>query len=106
MRTVWLSFCDPDRPKGQRFLGVAIVDVTDEEVEGSILYLHLHYPKAQPGAEVIHAAMRKAHETGCNPGGEVNSWELSEGSPELSAPRNRLMQQAELEILDLVKSRK
>lgn len=47
-RLWWLSFCDPSRPKGQHFLGVVFV-------EGSNAY----------------QAMMKAHELGCNPGGEV-----------------------------------
>lgn len=30
-RTFWLSFVDETRPEGDRFLGVCIVDVTDED---------------------------------------------------------------------------
>ncbi len=44
----WLSFVDPDRPEGQRFLGVSIVHADDQ----------------------IHAVQR-AWDLGCNPGGEI-----------------------------------
>ena len=46
----WLSFCDTDRPVGQRFLGVAIVEGTD-----------------------LASAITEAWERQCNPGGEVLS---------------------------------
>lgn len=44
----WLSFCDPGRPQGNRFLGCAIVASTD----------------------MTHAIIT-AHRLGINPGGEV-----------------------------------
>lgn len=44
----WMSFIDPDKPQGQRFLGVAICQ----------------------GADIGEAA-KNAWEHGCNPGGEV-----------------------------------
>jgi hypothetical protein len=44
----WLSFCDPGRPVGQKFLGACIV----------------------PASGMV-GAIRVAHEQGCNPGGEV-----------------------------------
>lgn len=44
----WLSFCDPDRPKGTQFLGAAIVE-----------------------GENFLVAVMNAHALGCNPGGEV-----------------------------------
>ena len=50
----WLSFCDPDRPRGQQFLGACIVEVSEErDAMGESL------------------AVVKAHRMGCNPGGEV-----------------------------------
>lgn len=45
----WLSFVDEDRPEGQRFLGVAIVDAPD-------------VPGAFAG---------RAWDLGCNPGGQI-----------------------------------
>jgi hypothetical protein len=44
----WLSFCDPNRPEGQRLLGGCIVQ-----------------------ADSMAQAMIEAHIQGCNPGGEV-----------------------------------
>jgi hypothetical protein len=44
----WLSFADPDRPEGERFLGVAIVEGDD-----------------------AMDAMQTAWNLGCNPGGEI-----------------------------------
>ncbi len=44
----WLSFCDPDAPTGEQFLGACIVDAVDEIT-----------------------AVRVAHILGINPGGEV-----------------------------------
>jgi hypothetical protein len=45
---MWLSFCDPTKPKGEQFLGACVV----------------------PGNNVgLGAAV--AHSLGCNPGGEV-----------------------------------
>jgi hypothetical protein len=46
----WLSFCDPTRPKGSRFLGVAMVGALDFE----------------DGVE-------EAWRFGCNPGGEIQA---------------------------------
>jgi len=46
----WLSFRDPDRPEGSRFLGVAIIQ-----------------------AATLAAAMTRSHRLGVNPGGEVAS---------------------------------
>lgn len=44
----WLSFVDPERPKGTRFIGVALVEADD-----------------------FGLAVQLAHRKGCNPGGEV-----------------------------------
>jgi hypothetical protein len=49
----WLSFVDPHRPEGTRFLGVALVE-----------------------AETMADALRRAWSSGCNPGGEVEAYEL------------------------------
>jgi hypothetical protein len=51
----WLSFCDPDKPSGQRFLGVAIVEGDD-----------------------LRDAVQNAWELKINPGGEVMSAEVTE----------------------------
>lgn len=69
----WLSFTDPDRPEGQRFLGVAIVDAPD----------------------VLGAWVGRAWELGCNPGGQVAAaGPLSDGVMDENVPethRRRLL---------------
>lgn len=49
--TIWMSFCDPGKPKGEQFLGVIIT-------------------RAKGAAH----AMIKVHELGINPGGEILSY--------------------------------
>jgi hypothetical protein len=69
----WLSFADPDLPKGTQFLGVAIVQA------GSFL-----------------GALSDCNQRGINPGGEVNGVEIP---PEHVPPehlRNRLLSMADL----------
>lgn len=102
VRTYWLSFVDPDRPAGQRFLGVAIVEVTATEAAAARPRLP---PQAKPGMEWHGAALRKAWQTGCNPGGEVEHYELDPAhlaSAPSALPRHRLMQKPELQALGLI----
>lgn len=54
-RYFWLSFCDPERPVGEQFLGVVVTKACG--------FLN---------------AVKKAHELGINPGGGVKSWEIPE----------------------------
>jgi hypothetical protein len=49
----WLSFCDPAKPKGEQFLGVALVEADD-----------------------LPSATRRAWREGCNPGGEIAGFDL------------------------------
>ena len=49
----WLSFCDPRRPRGKKFVGACIVE----------------------GRNIAEAA-RTAWAMGCNPGGEIMGYEL------------------------------
>lgn len=49
----WLSFADPDRPKGEHFLGLCIV----------------------PGGNPVQAG-QIAWALGCNPGGQVAAYQL------------------------------
>lgn len=101
-KTFWLSFCDDERPKGEQFLGVAVVDVTEEDAADAFGDLSLRFPHAQPGAEWLAAAVRKAHETGCNPGGEVMSMEMPPEWPDFgTCPRNKLLSKARLRELAL-----
>ena len=54
MTTFWLTFSDPDASSDKRFLGVAIFDMDESEGELDV-------------AEIV----RRAHELGINPGGQV-----------------------------------
>lgn len=102
IKTFWLSFCDEDRPKGQQFLGVCVVDVTDEMVELEKIDLDLRFPRHAPGAEWIAAATRKAWAEGCNPGGQVASVECPQDHPDiLRYPRNRLLSKYDLAELNI-----
>lgn len=51
MKWWWMSFKDPGRPRGQRFLGVCVVR-----------------------AEDLPGALRTSWLMKCNPGGEVATW--------------------------------
>lgn len=68
----WLSFADEDKPAGQTFLGVLIVE-----------------------AYGFFDAMRISHEKGLNPGGEVRGFQIDPADhPE--ALRNRLLKKSDL----------
>lgn len=99
-KTFWLSFCDPEKPKGQQFLGACVVSVMAEEVEAAAIEVLLRFPQAQDGAEYIAAATRKAHRLGCNPGGEVASVEVQSDHPMLTHyPQGVLMDRVALEAI-------
>src|SRR3989442_8173552 len=99
----WLSFSGPDLPEGQRFLGVAIVDITEEDAAA----IHDEV-EATPGGRArapgdttldwLAAAIREAHEMGCNPGGQVSLARIDQ-APAFAekgprCPRNRLLSKA------------
>ena len=102
-KTFWLSFADPDRPPGQQFLGVCLVDVDDADALLAKADLLQRFPQHRAGAEWIAAATRKAHVLGINPGGQVMSAELAPDEPLLArAPRNRLLSRDELAVRGLI----
>lgn len=45
-RIFWLSFCDTDRPKGQQFLGVSVVDVTEEQIAEAATEVAKRFPSS------------------------------------------------------------
>lgn len=90
--TWWLSFVDPHRPPGSRFLGVCVIDLSDDEVALALAQQPLP-PTALPGADRLAGALWKAWEMGCNPGGEVQA---SQVSPDCPVTRNHLHQKANL----------
>lgn len=97
-RLFWLSFVDPDRPAGERFLGACIVEVTTAEIEAAGALVRERFPNALPDADGIAAAARKAHAMGCNPGGEVGTLEIPVAAPPalLALERHRLFSRDEL----------
>lgn len=91
----WLSFADPEKPQGTRFLGVAIVEI--EDVEGQDL------------RDRAVTVVRKAHALGCNPGGEVASTELhldhwpnDQRVALAKAPKHTLLSKEDLKHYDLI----
>lgn len=72
----WMSFCDPDKPKGQQFLGVVVVE--------ALGFMH---------------AQQKAWALGINPGGEIQACQV-DGVP--VKYHDKLLSRAELEAAGLV----
>jgi|HubBroStandDraft_4_1064222.scaffolds.fasta_scaffold116597_4 hypothetical protein len=73
----WLSFCDPDKPKGSQFLGANIIEASDAIMAhfGSGIY-------------------------GCNPGGEVKIIEIPQTANDMFdhvKDTNRLLSAKEIE---------
>lgn len=77
---IYMSFCDPNRPKGTQFLGACVVEVP-----------------ACPDYEFI--APMEARMQGCNPGGEVMMVAIPKEREDMVKPEmmNRLLTRAELE---------
>lgn len=99
MRTYWLSFCDPERPESEQFLGACLVEVTDEDAATALTFITEHFPKHAPGAEWQAAAARKAHREGCNPGGQILQIDVT-GHPMLRLyPLHKLLSMAEIEAI-------
>ena len=100
-RAFWLSFCDTARPTGQRFLGACVVEVVAVEADEAASEVSLRFPFAQPDAEWVAAALKKAHRLGCNPGGEVSFHEIPADHSILAHyPVGVLMDRATLERID------
>jgi len=101
-RTFWLSFCDPDRPAGEQFLGVCIVQVTDADRIVAHELVAARFPHAAADADWIAAAARKAWALGCNPGGEMLSADITDAWPsDVELPLNTLLSYDDLEARGL-----
>lgn len=96
VRRFWLSFVDPDRSPGSRFLGVVVIEVDEEDVERLQRQMTQPY---RPRSEWQAAAIRKANELGVNPGGIV---QIAEQSIDLRVPLNRLLSLFDLKELGMV----
>jgi hypothetical protein len=110
-QTWWLSFCDPDRPEGQQFLGVVIVDVDEwdkalgEIGATAIRASHGLPPLTDAPDQWFAAAVSKTHRLHVNPGGEAKGHRVDEIAPpeELArCPRNRLLLEPELDALGVL----
>lgn len=99
-RTYWLSFTDPDRPRGQQFLGVVIVDVTDTDAADALAVKPDMHDKDE--GPWIGAAIRATWKAGVNPGGQVGSMRIDEGPPAIVSryPRLTLLSRADVEALE------
>jgi hypothetical protein len=100
-RTLWLSFADPARPTGEQFLGVVVVDVSEDDAARALALKPDMEPTHGPW---IAAALRAAWAEHVNPGGEVQSADVTGGPPDLLAkiPRLTLLSKADLEALGVV----
>lgn len=76
----WLSFCEPSRPSGAKFLGASVVG---------------------PAADMLHAVLI-AHAMGCNPGGEVEGAPIPASAEARIPPayRRRVLTREECQELD------
>lgn len=79
MQTFYLSFVDPARPPGQRWIGACFIDVDADPDDGMT---------------VAKAAWAR----GCNPGGEIMMLplDLTSGAGIPEAYKDRLLDEAEL----------
>lgn len=76
----WMSFVDPDRPAGQRFLGVVVTRATTEDDTMTLL--------------------AKLWEKGVNPGGECQPFTMSGEAPIPEEFIDRLLTREEADALD------
>lgn len=111
-QTWWLSFCDDDKPEGERFLGVAIVDVDEidvalaEPMTTALRAAHGLPPLTDPRDKWMSGAVGKTYLLKINPGGAVLAHRLDDIVPpdELATcPRDRLLQRLELDALGIAK---
>jgi hypothetical protein len=100
-RTLWLSFVDPALPTGEQFLGVVVVDVTAEDAAEAQALKPDMEPTRGPW---IAAAIRAAWRAHANPGGEVQSMDVTDGPADLLAkiPRLTRLSKADLDQLGVL----
>ena len=95
-RTLWLSFCDLDRPKGEQFLGVIVVDVTRDMADAALEAMPWMFDKDD--GPWLCAAAKACWDAGVNPGGEVMSMQLPDGGPRY--PLLTLLDKATIDAID------
>jgi hypothetical protein len=96
--TWWISFADAARPEGKRHLGCCIVEIDEADLVEARADIALRFPRASPGAEFVAAACRKAHLKGCNPGGDVQAYDITnfDDPATLALERHKLFSRSEL----------
>ena len=100
-KVFWLSFCDSTLATGKQFLGACLVYVSVKEAEKAAIEVAPRFPLARSGAGWIAAAIKKAHQLGCNPGGEVATCEIEADNPNLCRyPPGVLMDRATLDRIE------
>ena len=93
---MWLSFVDDEAEP--RNVGCCVVEISEAEIDAARLRVFAEFPHAKPGAEAIAAAVSKAWQLGCNPGGEVMAVQIPDDT---AVPIGRLMDMAELKARGL-----
>ncbi len=79
------------------------MEVTEDDIFDASIIVAVNFPGAYPDGAVIAAAVRKANQLGCNPGGEMASVEIQRENPMLVYfTRGVLMSRAEIERIDNV----
>jgi hypothetical protein len=75
----WMSFCDPNLPKGKKFLGALLIEATDE-----------------------YDLIFRSHLFGLNPGGEIQFFKVPKMFEERIEPSMtyRLLTRAECEAIE------
>ena len=105
-QTWWHSFCDSDRPKGQQFLGALVMDVTADEINAIRDEVDtrqmLNFVPLSHDVDVygMAASIRKAHQLGVNPGGEVQSGRIDGHQEAAVYPRAVLLSRGDIEALE------
>ena len=95
MKTFWLSFADEQSGVN---LGVCVVQVSQEQAADAVDIARRLNPGGYPdGHEWVIAAVGQAVLMECNPGGNVQPMEVDPNHLPADLPRNRLIQQTELE---------
>lgn len=97
-RTYWLSFCDDDRPRGDQFLGVVVVDVTADDA-AIALAMHPSMHDQENGPWVVAASLAAWHAK-VNPGGSVASVRIDGDARSAGYPRLTLLSRADVAALE------
>ena len=82
-------------------MGACLVRIDEVDAARMAEEIKTKWPKAREGAEWVGAAARKAHELGCNPGGEMAMYKIPAGHPMLQFYRTGvLMDKATIQRID------